>query len=285
MFFLDGNGARVMLGSHRFIVVAIFVLGGVYLGLTRRREQILNSLAYAAVILVAYLIPTVNWQKTQFFGVVFHLSLTFSALLILRHLMRVEGDRLSPIPWARTLMVSVCVVGIFLFQWPSFQSPEDIARWDKRKQIDDQIIAAILDHKGPAVSTAMLTTTGYVNSDLFNYLALQRRVPLSFDNRAASGDLEEHRATWPNVDFVVAAERDNSESAPYVHSYAIQDQLLSMLRSLPDFVQIAVIPSLNEKCFYVFQNVGRIPLRGSAAPESCSDAKSKQRAAPENFVH
>jgi hypothetical protein len=278
MFFLNGQGARVMLGSHRYIVLAIFVLGGVYLGLTRRRDQILNSLAYAAVILVAYLIPTLNWQKTRFFGVVFHWSLIFSALLILRHLIRVERDRLSPIPWASTLMVFVCIVGIFLFQWPSFQSAEEIAHSDKRNQIDDQIIAAILDHKGRAASTAMLTTIGYVNPFLLNYLTLKRRQPISFSDLAFSRDPEEHRRSWPDVDFVIAAERDSSESAPYVPSYAIQNELLSTLHSSPDFVQVAAVPTLNDKCFYVFQNVRRIPLRDSRPPQSCAEVNAEQGA-------
>ena len=270
-FFIDGYGAEMMLGRHRFILVTIFVLGGVYLGLTRRRDYLLNSLAYTAVIFVSYLIPTLNWQKTQFFGVVFHFSLIFSALLILRHLMTAEDDRRSPIPWAHALMVFVCIGGMSLFQWPSFQSPEDIARSDKRKQIDDQIIEAILDHKSPAPSTAMLTTTGYVNSYLLNYLTLKRRQPISFTDLALSRDPEEHRRSWPSVDFIVAADQDDSESAPYaryVPSYAIQNELLSMLRSMPDFVQIAAVPTLNLKCFYVFQNVRRIPLRDSRSDQS-----------------
>ena len=275
MFFLNGDGARVMLGNHRFILVAIFLLGSVYLGITRRRDQILNSLAYATVILVAYLIPTLNLHKHQFFGVVFHLSLIFSALLILRHLMSVEGDRPATIPWAQALMVSVSIAGIFLFQWPAFQTPEETAQSDRRKQIDDQIIEAILDHKGPAASTAMLTTAGYVSSDLFNYLVLKRKQSISFGDLAFSNDLEEHRRSWPNMDFVIAAERDDSESAPYVPSQAIQNELLSALHSSPDFVQIAAIPTLNGKCFFVFQNVRRVPLRDSRPAQSCSEANAE----------
>jgi hypothetical protein len=74
---------------------------------------------------------------------------------------------------------------------------------------------------------------------------------------------------------VIAAERDNSESAPYVPSQAILDQLLSALRSTPDFVQIAAIPTLNGRCFFVFQNVHRVPLRDSRRPESWSGANAE----------
>src|SRR5208282_4754330 len=41
MFYLNGNGACVMLGKQRFILLAIFVVGSVYLGLTRKRARIL----------------------------------------------------------------------------------------------------------------------------------------------------------------------------------------------------------------------------------------------------
>ena len=197
VYFLDGDGARAMLGKHRFILAIIFVLGGVHLALSRRRGEVLNSLAYAAVVLVASLVPTLNWQKTQFFGVVFHLSLIFSALLILRHLIKLEGDRLATTPWARVLIVSISIAGIVLFQWPTFQSSEEIAHAEQRKQIDDRIIESIMDHKRPGPRTVMLTTTGYVNAELLNYLALARNDSISFDNLAFSRQPSEHQESWP----------------------------------------------------------------------------------------
>jgi hypothetical protein len=64
---------------------------------------------------------------------------------------------------------------------------------------------------------------------------LKRKQSISFGDLAFSNDLEEHRRSWPNMDFVIAAERDDSESAPYVPSQAIQNGLLSALHSSPEF--------------------------------------------------
>ena len=122
-----------MLGRQRFILLVIFVVGSVYLGLERRRAQILNALAYVTVIFVAYLIPTLNWQKTQFFGLVFHLMLIFSALLIMRHVIEVAGEHDSMPPWAGIVMVAVSsAIFLLFFGGRSVRRQLLIASVDKR---------------------------------------------------------------------------------------------------------------------------------------------------------
>lgn len=261
MFYLSGPGAQMVLRRHRFLMLVIFIAWGLHLWFARKRDEIADAIAYAAVIFVAYLGPTLNWQKTQYLGLVFHVSLVFFSVLILHHLVELERERGWKIPWARVLIISTAILGMLFFQWPASRSPEEIARAGDGRQITDRILDAIVHSSGSSASTTVVTTSGYVSSSLFNYLALERRLPLAFVGLGASGDLEQLRNAWSKGDFVVAGERDNSETDTFLRSYAIQDQVLAELRARPDFVEIAAVSTLNAKRFFVFQNISRRPRR------------------------
>src|ERR1700690_2987448 len=69
--------------------------------------------------------------------------------------------------------VLVAIVGMVCFQWPTFMQVSEIPRAQQRKQISDRIIAAIASHLDGKAANVMLTTTGYVNCDLLNYLSLR----------------------------------------------------------------------------------------------------------------
>ena len=155
----------------------------------------------------------------------------------------------------------MAIVGMVCFQWPTFMQVSEIPRAQQRKQISDRIIAAIASHLDGKAANVMLTTTGYVNCDLLNYLSLRRKLSLGFIDLAFAKEVEQHEKTWPGFDFVVAAEVGNSESVGYVPSYAIQDQLVSSLRSLPEFALIDTVPTLNGKSFFVFENLQRVGHR------------------------
>lgn len=262
LYYLSGPPARTMLGYHCFLMLAVFVLWALTLWFAGTRESMANTVAYSSAILVAYLGVTLNWQKSEFLGLAFQMSLVFFTVLILRGMVDLEKGRGWRMPWARVMIVTTAIAGLMLFRWPAFLPQKDTARAEDIKRIDDGIMDAIVSSSGSAPATIAVTTTGRaLNVSLFNYFAMKRRLPYDFEYLAAAGKMEEQRAAWPSADFVIVGEPGNSESFKLQHSYGIQEQLIAALRARPDFAAIASIPTLNGKRIFIFQHIGRTPQR------------------------
>ena len=248
-FYLDGDGGREMLGRHLYLIAAILLAGAGVAVALRRRQLTVRIGAFMSVALIAYLVPTLMPVKQAFFGTSFDWMLVFAALYLLILLCR-KAPRI-----AAGVVPILLLIGLYIAR---FIAPLYLPEADNlvaRRRVIDQIYDSLAREHVVRGQPIYITTTGYVNLDVFNYLRLRRGLStLTFGEAPYHDDLKMHAELLRAADFVIASEQGNSEAfGGFVLSGNIQDQTLAMVRADPNFEQIAKIPTGNEKCYFVFR--------------------------------
>jgi 4-amino-4-deoxy-L-arabinose transferase-like glycosyltransferase len=82
LYFLTGVGGSVMLGRFVWILLAMLVAGGLVLTIAGTRRDRFRVIAMILVVLLAWLIPTVNKTKSAYFGLGFDTLAAFSVLFV-----------------------------------------------------------------------------------------------------------------------------------------------------------------------------------------------------------
>jgi hypothetical protein len=148
----------------------------------------------------------------------------------------------------------VLAAGILLAQFipPMYEAASPVAA-ARRKVIED-ISAALRAQEINPRSRIYMTTTGYVNADVLNFMALQRMLPaMHFEQKPGIGDLSVHAGEIKKAAYVVASEQGNSEAmGGFLAAGNIQDQTLALVRNDPEFDQIGQFPTLNGKRYFLF---------------------------------
>jgi hypothetical protein len=135
---------------------------------------------------------------------------------------------------------------------PMYEAASPIAAGHRR--IIDDISAALLAQDIHPRTRIYITTTGFVNADVLNFMALQRMLPpWNFQQRPAIGDLAVHAQEIKKSQYVIASEQGNSEAmGGFLGAGNIQDQTLALVRNDPEFDQIGEFPTLNGKKYFLF---------------------------------
>ena len=127
----------------------------------------------------------------------------------------------------------------------------------QRRRIISSVYNALRNHDVNTTARVYMTTTGYVNAAVLDYLNLQQGLPaFNFAEQPYEPDLKIHETEMDKSDYVIASEQGNSESfGDFIPSGNMQEQTLAYVRNNPNFAEIAVIPTQNEKRFFVFKRV------------------------------
>jgi hypothetical protein len=84
-----------------------------------------------------------------------------------------------------------------------------------------------------------------------------------------SDDMQRYLPELESADFVLVGESGNSETFTNLPGGRIQEQLLAVVRSRPDYVERAAFPTLTGKPYFIFERIG--PFFGWSAMEGFLD--------------
>jgi hypothetical protein len=248
-FYLDGPGGVAMLARHLYLLLAIIVAGTAAAVAMRRSETLVRLAGMLVVAATAFLVPTLITVKQPFFGTSFDWMLIFAGVYLLASLCR-QTNRIVGGAILGLVLAAALVIAQFIP--PMYEAASPIAAG--RRRLVDDIFAALRAQDIDPRTPIYITTTGYVNADVLNFMALQRmQPPMNFHQRPAIGDAAVHAREIKKVQYVIASEQGNSEAmGGFLASGNIQEQTLAMVRDDPEFDQIGQFPTLNGKKYFLF---------------------------------
>ncbi|HEY8749292.1 MAG TPA: hypothetical protein VIM11_15015, partial [Tepidisphaeraceae bacterium] len=252
LYYLTGDGGATMLSYHVYLFVGIIVAGFALAAVFSRWDVVVRLAGFCVVTAVAYAIPTIMHVKQPFFATTFDWLLIFSAVYVLLWVC-VSGHRLVAGVILGAALVAALAITHFI---PELYQPGG-ANVVQRRRIISSVYNALVNHNVGAKARVYMTTTGYVNAAVLDYINLQQGMSaFNFAEQPYSADLKLHETEMENSDYVIASEQGNSESfGDFIPSGNMQDQTLAYVRNNPNFAEIAAIPTQNEKRFFVFKRV------------------------------
>lgn len=263
LYYSLGEGGMDMLSRHLYLLLAI-IAGGFALTLVFHRLDILmRLLCFMAVTLAAYALPTVVSIKQEFFGSIFDFMLIFAAIYVL-----VWITREIQFKGSHAVIPVVMLTGLAVWHFPPVLYIPGGANSIARRRIVDQLYAALRAQGVGSGPRVFITTTGFVNASVLDYLSLEQGLPaFNISEVAFSGDLKDYAAQIDQADFVIASEQGNSEAyGDFIKSGNLQDQTLAMVRDSGDFQAVAAFPTLNPKRYFLFKRIppfaGWEPIEG-----------------------
>lgn len=256
-YFLDGPGGTYMLGYHLWVLLGLAVVGTV-LAVRRRAVSNVRLASFGLVVVIAYLVPTLSWAKNPFIGVVFHVLLLFSGILVLRLLVTrpetrpARWGRMAPV-LGRTALIAAVLLGIWLAKFPGVWGIRGSEAVEGRNSLIQGIYATVKERAGSRKSSIFVTTFGTVNIGTLRFLALREGAELTFSDQVLSDNLADYARSLESADFAIASDDGSPEARDWLPSTKIQGQTLALIRSIPDFVQIATFQTTSGKPYYVFE--------------------------------
>jgi hypothetical protein len=151
-----------------------------------------------------------------------------------------------------TLIVAV-LLGIWLAKFPGVWGVRGSEAVESRNRLIRGIYATLKERSGSQKSSTFVTTFGTVNVETLRFLALQDGAELTLSDRHLSDNLPDYARSLESADFAVASDSGNGEVPDWLPSTRVQGQTLALIRSSPDFVQIASFPTPSGKPYYVFE--------------------------------
>jgi hypothetical protein len=252
LYYTIGYGGSVMLSSHVYLLVGIVGCGFALSLFFSRWDIFVRLFALCVASAAAYAIPTLMSVKQPFFGTTFDWLLIFTAVYILIWVCQ-SGHRLAS---GAALGVTLCLSLAVAHFPPELYQPggKNVVQ---RRRIISSVYNALRNHDVSNEARVYMTTTGYVNPAVLDYLNLQQGLPaFNFGERPWDSDIKDHEEEIDRSDYVIASEQGNSESfGDFIPSGNMQEQTLAYVRNSLEFIEIAAIPTQNEKRFFVFKRV------------------------------
>jgi hypothetical protein len=248
-FYVDGEGGRAMLGRHLYLLPAIIAAGIASAAVLRQFELLTRTASLLVVAAAAYLVPTILTVKQPFFGTSFDWMAIFTSLYLLVWLCR-EVNYIA----GGVALGIVLGAGLLIAQFipPMYEAASPVAA--ARRRVIEGLSLALRAQEIDPRTRIYITTTGYVNADVLNFMALQRMLPpMHFEQKPGIGDLKVHAREIKEAAYVIASEQGNSEAmGGFLAAGNIQDQTLALVRSDSEFEQIAEFPTLTGKRYFLF---------------------------------
>jgi len=250
-YYLTGEGGGLMLGPALWWLLAVIVAGSVALLALRRWEPALRLGGLLCVCAVAYAVPTKMDVKQPFFGTTFDWLLIFAAVSVLCLLLRAKG-------WLPAALVGLVVfVSLREARFRPAQAHRGSEVVRERNEVLNGIYDRLMAEHFPFYRRVYITSTGFVNAGVLDYYYRRDTLhALNIGEYSYSGDVHDHQRGMSLADYVIASESDNGLAfADFLQSGNIQDQTLALVRSNPDFLQIASLPTLKGKHYFLFRRV------------------------------
>jgi len=273
LYFISGDGGRIMLGWHVYLLLGLLVLmcGWTYLASTR--AQRIQTTGLLTLLLLSLAIPTANRTKSPFFGLTFDILLTFTGLYLLGRAMMQQKRAFS---WPGVILAACAAIGLAQFQWPSrygsFNTPWIVDRsklvhgaYDTtvaRTHVPENLVTdpvSVLPLGCKLISQRPRTCivgAGDINSSLYSYWATRALRPAEFYSAPDVADLQVNLRALADADYVIICEPGSRLMADFLPSYPIYGPLIDALHAGHDFREVARFPFImSGKNLLVFQRV------------------------------
>lgn len=267
LFFLTGSGGAAQLGYHLWLVVGLLLLGTLIVLRHGSRGQLWHWGSLAALLAIAYGVPTANLTKNPFLGLSFQWLALLMAVLGLRAWWI---DALPSAGWSRRLrigggwLVIVLAMLIVDVRWPrasygGYAVGGDVQTVRTVVEAQRQIYDVVSGHVGKG-TFVYFTAPGSVDGTYVRYRLLQEgrdaRTHVSIvDTEFASILHQIERA-----DVIVAAESGSGLTEAGLPAAQFEDRALQTIRSMPDLREVARVPAFNGRFVYIFAR--RAPFEG-----------------------
>ncbi len=117
LFFLTGPSGQVMLGRMLWVVGGLLALALAVVAARRRRVEMLNAAGLTVMLLVTYLLATLNWMKILTFGLTFQTLLAFSGIAAAAYILGVQRGTRPRLPWASLSVLAAVAFSIGTLDW------------------------------------------------------------------------------------------------------------------------------------------------------------------------
>jgi hypothetical protein len=259
LYFLTGNGGEIMLGRHIWVLLAMLAVCGIGVAMLRRRGDAVRGVAMLLMVVAAWLIPTINRTKQEFFGLTFDTLLAFLVVFLLGRLLAAQRWRGGWAKWASAFLLLATVQGTYFFHWPTRYGNLYTGWQANRREIVDGVFWSIVSHStfggadvAPAPDTSipdedkdhsptprvLLCTVGDVNDQLMGYMALKNQVSIQFWYNGSAKTPERFIQDFDGANFIFASESGTGLVADFLPSSPWQDSLLAAVKARHDFKQI-----------------------------------------------
>jgi hypothetical protein len=272
LYYLRGEGGQVMLGVELYPLSAIIALGMCVLLRRRQWDSAARLAGLAIATVVAYAIPTCLPMKQPFLGNCFDWLLVLMAVFVLCQFIHVRG------PARGLLLVGalLCVAHrIGFIDRTDNSSSEGVMA---QNRVANGLYQSLRDAMPGTYSRVYMTTTGGVSTAALDYyFRRDTGHALNIGDNPFTDDLRIHRREISISEFVIASEPGNGLAfGDLLKSGAVQTQTLDMVRSTPDFRQIAAFPALNGKSYFLFRRTR--PFFGYTSARGLVESSSAYRA-------
>lgn len=255
LYYFVGDGTKVMLGRHFYMMAVLSIAALVAIVAQRRRWDLCRAGCYLFMLFVTYLVPTTNPIKDPFLAVTYDFLLIFITLLVLRAALATRWP--SPIQHvAAAGLVLLVLAGAYFDKWPLYWG--EVTRPDavRRNAYMNQLYQGILANDPERTGQVLIAVTGeFVNADALGYMADKDGLTtIKFVSDFTNKDLGAFNKGLDQSRFVIIGDQNNPEDDPHTPYTAMLDRTLPMVRSRPDFVLIATCPAADGKNYYLYQH-------------------------------
>ena len=250
-YYWNGAGGKMMLGRHAYIVMAL-ALAALFLKKNGRARSWRFAAGYLLVIALTYAVPTAVRMENPFFAAPTDVLILFAGVFLLSWMLG-PGEPGQTWNWAApAAAIAAVVVALVSFRWPSVRYSKGDLRTDAINRMGEQIYSTIADYPGSHNARVFFTAPGPVDDMLLRYHALINGRNFLCPDLHVSTDLSVYRTDINQADFVVASEPGSGVVDESMDGARLQMPALEMARANPNLVQIARLPGLNGKFFFIF---------------------------------
>ena len=252
LYYFTGEGGMDMLSRHLYLLLAIIAAGLVLALILERLDVFVRLVGFLAVTAAAYALPAGMSIKQEFFGSTFDFMLMFTAIYVLVWIARDVKFK-----WSQAVVVLAMLAGLAVSHFPPVLYIPGGANSIARRRVVDQIYAALRTQGIDSGPRVFMTTTGFVNASVLDYLSLKQGLPaFNISEVSFSGNLNDFAVEIDKADYVIASEQGNSEAyGDFIKSGNIQDQTLALVRNSGEFEQVGAFPTLNPKRYFLFKRI------------------------------
>lgn len=271
-YYLTGDGGRLQLGGHLWLLAALVAAGLWWAWKRWERGKAVRFTGLVVLIAAVYALVTANAVKNAFFGLTFQVLLVYCAVIVLGEALGRRGPASANraggpgARWATAAVWGLAALGVGLFQFP----PKWAAADDPGVLANGRMVAAVQSLLEREITrptqVIMLTTNGHampetmldhhiMNASLIHYLFLRDRgaAPI-LDHRyfrePSAGMNDE--LVW--ADFLVASEPGGKIPFDFQKSSRHEQEWLDAVRGRTDWREIGHFVGASGKGYYVFRH-------------------------------
>ncbi|MBY0588735.1 glycosyltransferase family 39 protein [bacterium] len=247
-FYLYGYGGMFAIGNFRVPFLLWMLAAGLLVGGGWRSGKRLTLIVLGMMLIISYILPTINEVKQPFFGAVFYFSFSFVALLSIACL--VERFRSNRYVVTGLVLLSLGTLAFGLKDW---RAPYiNLGHEGEGAIVQREVYKIIAAHAKDGCRFSV-TTSGWINGTTLAYSLCRDGVNL-VDHREKwlIDDLAVHESIMKWSDIVITSESGTGLVDEQFPAAKKQKELLDLAQNLDEFTPIGEVATRSGKAFHIF---------------------------------